>query len=412
MLGPNWARGWIIEDYHLHHARCSAIRLGAPRFIGENRWTNEQVKHGTQREREVVFTALHHGWSRDTVGGHLVQGCHIHDCEQTGICGHLGGIFSVISHNHIHHIHTRRRFGGHEMAGIKLHAPIDVRIEGNHIHDCKRGIWLDWQAQGTRVHRNLIYQSNVDDFYTEVSHGPAIIDHNCFLSATSVKNCSQGSAFIHNLMAGAVTMSPIPIRYTPYHMPHSTAVMGLMTILGGDDRWFNNLFVTPCDAQTALTVEDENADLDQASNADSPYGLACYDEWPRPHDDWIPSGGVPNYAKARLPVWRSGNVFMMGAYPGKNEDDSLQLSGKITWRMTKRDATIRLEVSGLEHLTQIDSLHADCLGLAFQAECPFEDPQQGILTWRTDITGNTRNAQTRSGPFDVGASCEWPYFSD
>ena len=191
MIGPNWAKGWVIEDCHLHHARCSAISLGAPHFIGNNRWTNERVKHGTQREREAVFTALHHGWSRDTVGSHMVRRCHIHDCEQTAICGHLGAIFSTISDNHIHHIHTRRRYGGHEMAGIKFHAPIDTRIVGNHIHDCVRGIWLDWQHQGARVHKNLMYHNKTEDFYIEVSHGPTIIDHNYFLSPGAIKNCRR-----------------------------------------------------------------------------------------------------------------------------------------------------------------------------------------------------------------------------
>ena len=196
MVGPNWALGWIIEDCHIHHARCSGISLGAPSFVGDNAWTQTGLKHGSQREREIVFTALHHGWSRETVGSHTIRNCHIHHCEQTGIVGHLGGIASEIRNNHIHHIHANRRYGGHEMAGIKLHAPIDVRIVGNHIHDTVRGIWLDWQAQGARVHNNLLHRNATDDFYIEVSHGPTVVDHNCFLSPTSVKNCSQGTAFV------------------------------------------------------------------------------------------------------------------------------------------------------------------------------------------------------------------------
>lgn len=32
-------------------------------------------------------------------------------------------------------------------------------------------------------------------------------------------------------------------RFTPYHIPHRTEVMGFMTILHGDDRFYNNIFV-------------------------------------------------------------------------------------------------------------------------------------------------------------------------
>ena len=61
----------------------------------------------------------------------------------------MGGAFSDIVRNHIHHINIRGEFSGAEMAGIKLHAAIDTNIENNVIHDCNRGLWLDWEAQGT-----------------------------------------------------------------------------------------------------------------------------------------------------------------------------------------------------------------------------------------------------------------------
>ena len=261
--------------------------MGAPAFIGHNRWTREQVKHGTQREREAVFNALHHGWGRDTVGSHIIRAATTSTTvSRPASPHHLGAIFSTISGNHIHHIHTTRRFGGHEMAGIKLHAGIDVRIADNHIHHTVRGIWLDWQAQGARVQRNLLHSNATEDFYTEVCHGPTIVDHNLLLSPGAVKNCSQGTAFVHNLIAGSVTMQPIPIRYTPYHLPHSTQVMGLMTILGGDDRWLHNVFIDPIDSQDQVMVEDENADLASADGNDPRCVLGAYAEWPAPTDEW------------------------------------------------------------------------------------------------------------------------------
>lgn len=85
--------------------------------------------------------------------------------------------------------------GGAEIAGIKLHAAIDVTIRRNRIHDCTMGIWTDWEAQGTRITQNLLYNNQKpafaetlpggvesQDLFVEVSHGPTLIDHNLLLS--------------------------------------------------------------------------------------------------------------------------------------------------------------------------------------------------------------------------------------
>lgn len=69
------------------------------------------------------------------------------------LAGHMGGIFSRIEDNHIHHINLSQELLGAEIGGIKLHAAIDTEIARNHIHHCTRGIWLDWQSQGTRIPR-------------------------------------------------------------------------------------------------------------------------------------------------------------------------------------------------------------------------------------------------------------------
>ena len=50
--------------------------------------------------------------------GHIIRRCNIHDCGQTGIVGHLGGVFSIIEDNHIHHINNMMELGGAEIAGM------------------------------------------------------------------------------------------------------------------------------------------------------------------------------------------------------------------------------------------------------------------------------------------------------
>ena len=53
---------------------------------------------------------------------HIVRRCNIHDCGQTGIVGHLGGVFSIIEDNEIHHINNKQELAGAEIGGIKMHA--------------------------------------------------------------------------------------------------------------------------------------------------------------------------------------------------------------------------------------------------------------------------------------------------
>ncbi len=67
------------------------------------------------------------------------------------------------------------------------------------------------------------------------------------------KTPSQGTALVHNLIAGSFTWVGDSTdngtgilasnRYRPYHVPHRTEVAGFMTILHGDARFYNNIFV-------------------------------------------------------------------------------------------------------------------------------------------------------------------------
>ena len=158
MIGPHWSKGWIIEDCEIYESKCSGISLG--KYLqpeNDNKWSRWKYKDGTQTERDCICQAQREGWSKERIGSHTVRRCDIHDCGQTGIVGHLGGVFSVIEGNKIHHINNKQNLCGAEIGGIKMHAAIDVIIRRNHIYRCTRGLWLDWQAQGTRVTGNLFF---------------------------------------------------------------------------------------------------------------------------------------------------------------------------------------------------------------------------------------------------------------
>ncbi len=77
----------------------------------------------------------------------------------------------------------------------------------------------------------------------EVSHGPYLVDNNIFASDFSIENDAQGGAYVNNLCCGKMNLQKVSDRSTPYHFPHTTQVAGTAVVYGGDDRFYNNLFV-------------------------------------------------------------------------------------------------------------------------------------------------------------------------
>ncbi len=249
LIGTHWSKGWIIENNIIRYSRCSGIALGKYGDEWDNRAESAEGYVGT------LTRALTNGWNQATVGGHLVRNNEISHCEQTGIVGSLGCSFSTITGNDIHDIHVQQLFGGAEMAGIKFHGAIDVTISRNHIYRCGdvAGIWLDWMAQGAQVTGNLLHDNTggCGDLFCEMQHGPILVANNLFLSQhRSFALNSQGIAFAHNLIAGPISNYRSDTRVTPFHRAHSTELAGMYAAAkgdSGDHRFYNNLFVAPCD---------------------------------------------------------------------------------------------------------------------------------------------------------------------
>ena len=367
LIGPNWSKGWIIEDNVISDSKCSGIVIGKERASGQNLWKRDQKKHGTQREREVVFKALQLGWSKETIGSHIIRNNTIRDCEQGGIIGHLGGVFSEISNNHIYNINVKKQFDGWEIGGIKLHAAIDVIIKNNFIHDNHRGIWLDWQAQGARVTGNLLYNNEDQDLFIEVNHGPMIIDNNILLSENGILNASQGTAFINNLIAGNVQMRAASNRFTHYHFPHSTEVLGMMTVILGDDRYYNNIFAANNDTL----------------NKSQFYGLNAYNDFPSATYQWKSPGGLNNYNKQKFPVFIDGNLYVNKALPSTIETNFLEnrtLNPAISLTKEGDDYYLNMTVDESFKRVKTQLVTTALLGAAFQSETPFENRDGSPIT--------------------------------
>jgi len=358
LIGTHWSKGWIIEDNDIRYSACVGITLGKYGDQWDN--TSQNTAEGYVK---TIERGLENGWSKENIGHHVVRNNHISHCEQAGIVGSLGAVFSTITGNVIHEIHVRRLFTGAEMAGIKIHAAIDTEISHNHIYSTCRGIWLDWMAQGTRVTRNLLHDNyDTQDLFVEVNHGPFLVDNNLFLSPNVLFDMSEGGAYVHNLFTGRIVLRPELRRATPFHKAHSTEVTGLRNIQGGDDRFYNNIFVN--------------------------------------HD------GLAPYDKAAQPVQMAGNVFLKDAQPSRYEQDPLvQPKFDPGTKLVEEKDGVSLHITLDNTWAEKQSrrlITTELLGRAKVPDLSYEKPDSSPYRIDTDYFDKKRNTTSPfPGPFEL-----------
>lgn len=360
LIGTHWSKGWIIENNVIRHSICSGVALGKYGDAWDNTSANSAEGYVKTIER-----ALQSGWSGERIGHHIVRNNTISHCEQAGIVGSLGPVFSVVTGNTIHDIHVRQLFTGAEMAGIKFHAAIDVEISHNHIYGNTRGLWLDWMAQGTHVTGNVFHGNQSDDLFVEVDHGPFLVDNNVFLSRTSLRVNSQGGAFAHNLLCGGVNLTQYDRRMTPVMKAHSTEVAGYQDNPSGDMRFFNNIFAQ--------------------------------------------DGDLSAFNQTQLPVELAGNVFLKGATPCAQEVSPLlkpDFDPHIT--IIGNDVESHLEIS-LDRAWAIEqrrvAVTSSSLGLPLISRLPFERSDGTPIRIEEDYSGGRRDLEDPfPGPFECAKS--------
>ncbi len=378
LIGTHWSKGWIIEDNVISDSKCVGITLGKDRKSGQNVWSKNPCIDGATHYNEVIFRALKEGWSKEKTGSHIVRNNVIYNCEQAGIVGSLGAVFSRIYDNHIYDIWTRRLFSGAEIAGIKIHAAIDVLIRHNRIHNTGRGIWLDWMAQGTRVSDNLLYDNTEEDLFVEVSHGPFLVDNNLFLSPKSLRNWSEGAAFVHNLFSGYLEVYEERNRFTPYMFPHSTQVAGLRNIHDGEERFYNNIFTRQKDAgRKQLPGDTRFRHYDR--------GLAVYDH-------------------TSFEILAAGNVYLNGTKPYRLEPDYLLLPDfdpAIQWEEERDNVYLTFILPENIKFPDTPFITTKFLGKTKITRLLFENPDGSPLKIDKDYFGDLRNDKHPvPGPFE------------
>lgn len=367
LIGTHWSKGWVIKDNVISHSRSTCVTLGKY----EDSLGEEESAAGYNR---TIDHALENGWSRENIGHHVVRNNEISHCGQAGIVGSMGGAFSRIEDNVIHDIYQRRAFGGAELAGIKLHGAIDTVIKDNHIYRAFQGVWLDWMSQGTRMTGNLLYENDRLDLFSEVNHGPYLIDNNLFLSDLALVDMSQGGAFAHNLFGGDIQQEPETTRVTPFHEAHSTRIAGRTHIEGGDNRFYNNVFVG-------------SADLDA-------------------------------YNDVERPVHTGGNVFLDGATPMAEAPNPIVADDVAAGlELLRKGGALHLQfrvAPAWKQERQRTLVTTELLGRAEVTDLPYEQPDGSALRIDADYRGQNRDASDPfPGPFSLptieeGLVIVWP----
>ena len=391
LLGTNWSKGWIIESNKIHDAKCSGISIGKEASTGHNLCTRTHRKPGYQYQMEAVFRARQIGWSKETIGSHVIRNNEIYDCGQNGIVGHMGCVFSEIAHNHIYNIAVKHEYFGYEIGGIKLHAAIDVQIHHNNIHNCTLGTWLDWQAQGTRVSKNLYY-ANDRDLMVEVTHGPYLVDNNIFASDYNFDNIAQGGAYFHNLCCGTMRREDVLDRSTPYHFPHTTEVAGTTVVYSGDDRIYQNVFLGG-----AMTYTEQSL-----------HGTEGYDGHTNSLEEYISdvtsrgNGDLEQFKHVKQPVYIRGNAYLKGAKPYGREENTHVSDMDPAVRIVETDGKTYLELNVEKEMLEIPTeiYNSEKLGMPRITEAAYENPDGTPIVFDTDYLDQSRNGQPAAGPIE------------
>jgi len=199
------------------------------------------------------------------------------------------------------------------------------------------------------------------DIFCEMQHGPLLIANNIMLSEKmSLLINSKGLAIVHNLILGPIGNTKLDERNTPFHPAHSTQIAGLFNAPGGDHRFYNNLFVSACNASV----------LDNSM----------------------------------LQVWASGNVFTKGTQPSKFDREVLvKPEFDAAARITEKPDGWYLELAVDPDWTKEQKrqlITTELLGKAKIPNLSYENADGTPLKINTDYFGKKRNvANPFPGPF-------------
>jgi hypothetical protein len=186
--------------------------------------------------------------------------------------------------------------------------------------------------------------------------------------------------------------------------------MGFMTILHGDDRFYNNIFIQKWPSEDYVIHNDHDPERTIRENRLA--GTHTFDEYPT-YDEWIAQFDFTQRPNMRalepvhfghLPVWSEGNVYLNGAKPWKKEANALvveKADQELKVELVEKDGEYYLRTNIFDYIKDFDvrMINTEVLGKAFEPEQYFENADGTPIRFDSDYFGNHRGLQVIPGPF-------------
>lgn len=182
-----------------------------------------------------------------------------------------------------------------------------------------------------------------------------------------------------------------------------------MTILHGDARFYNNIFVQQPVRQLLLNYAKER-NIEGLDLMNYVVGTKPYDGYPS-SEEYFNKFQEENY-KIReerdkyynhLPVYSGGNVYFNGAEPYDGEVGYVKdTEHQIDLKLVEEEDGITLHTNLFKYMPENDTemISTMVLGEAFEPEELFENPDGSPITFNEDYLGKHRRIFPVSGPFE------------
>ena len=185
-----------------------------------------------------------------------------------------------------------------------------------------------------------------------------------------------------------------------------------MTILHGDARFYNNIFVQQ-DIREDLLEYTRAVGCDAMNCSPFVCGTKPYDGYPTAEAYFAQFQAGPKKRGFRdayyshLPVYTGGNVYFNGAQPCDTEENyRADAESRVSLSLEEREGKWFLHTNLYEYLPsfELQMIHTELLGEAFEPEQKFEAPDGSPILFDLDYFGRKRETAPIAGPF--ACSCE------
>ena len=182
-----------------------------------------------------------------------------------------------------------------------------------------------------------------------------------------------------------------------------------MTILHGDMRFYNNIFVQrPVRAGIKAfedfykTFEDQWTDHNTVVGTKPYDGYMTWEEFEKQFEGYCGMGApASDHYYIPLPVWTGGNVFFNGAQPCDKEKNYRISQQEVNIALKQEENSCRLVTNLAQAMPETDCgvISTHTLGMAFEPEEKFENPDGTPIVLLEDILGKRRGSRIIPGPF-------------